>query len=135
MSLRGGAAQAAPPISVKPAGVMDVSQDEGANAVMGRGLRIALRVVQAGLLVYAACQLFGINRDEVGVLAFAWSIPWVISFFITLLLVPTLVRLGWRRFGRLFPTWAIATIISIMSWVVATMLCWKVLGIVLLLAD
>lgn len=110
---------------------MDVPQDRA----MGRGLRIAVGVVQAALLVYAAYQLFRIHRDEVGVNAFAWSIPWVISFFITLLLVPALVRLGWRRFGRLFPTWAIATIISTMSWVVATMLCWMVLGIVLILAD
>ena len=112
-----------------------MSHDDVANAAMGRGLRIGLRTVQAALVAYAACQLFRIGRGEVGVNALAWSIPWVISFFVTLLLVPALIRLGWRRFGRLFPTWAIATIISTMSWVVATMLCWMVLGIVLILAD
>lgn len=116
---------------------MVVSQDQAevTNPDMNRPRRIALRVVQAGLLAYTGYQLFRINRDEVGVMAFGWSIPWVILVFITLLLIPVLVRLGWRRFGRPAPTWIIATIISTMSWVVVTMLCWMVLGIVLILRD
>ena len=39
--------------------------------------------------------------------------PYKLTLFLSLLLA--LVRLGWRRFGRLLPTWVIATIISIMS--------------------
>ena len=110
-------------------------QNDAANADMNGPRHIALRVVQACLLAYTGYQLFRINQDEVGIKAFAWSIPWVILVFINLLLIPVLVRLGWRRFGRPVPTWIIATIISTMSWVVATMLCWMVLGIVLILRD
>lgn len=102
---------------------------------MNRPRRIALRVVQAGLLAYAGYQLFRIIRDEIGISAFGWSIPWGILVVIDLLLIPVLVRLGWRRFDRPAPTWIIAIIISTMSWVVATMLCWMVLGIVLILRD
>ena len=114
---------------------MTVQQDEEAIAEMGRGQRNALRIVQAILLAYAGWQLFHIYRTEQGVFAFGWSIPWVIAVVLIILLIPVLVRLGWRRFGWVGPSWAIATIITTMSWVVATMLCWMVLGIVLILRD
>jgi hypothetical protein len=116
---------------------MVVSEDrnDAANPDIKRPGRIALRVVQAGLLAYAGYQLFRIIRDEAGINAFGWSIPWIILLFVNLLLIPALVRLGWRRFGRPAPTWIIAIVISTMSCVVATMLCWMVLGVVLILLD
>jgi len=116
---------------------MVVTQDQNdvGDTGMNRPRRIALRLVQASLFAYAGYQLFRINHDEAGIKAFAWSIPWLLLILINLLLIPVVVRLGWRRFGRSTPTWIIAAIISTMSWVVATMLCWIVLGIILILRD
>jgi len=114
---------------------MEAQQDEETIPEMGRGLKIALRTVQGGLLAYAGYRLLRIYQIEQGIFAFVWSIPWFIAVLLIILLVPALVRLGWRRFGRPGPTWAIATIIVSMSWVVVTMLCWMVLGLVLILSD
>ena len=80
-------------------------------------------------------ELFGIPLDTLlAVLATALGVAAGILVVLAFR-NPVLVRLGWRRFGRPVPTWIIATIISTMSWVVATMLCWMVLGIVLILRD
>jgi hypothetical protein len=115
--------------------VVTQGQDDRAKVDGNSAPRIALRAVQAILLAYAGYQLFRISRDGLDIQALAWSIPWILLIAIALLLVPVLVRLGWRRFGRPAPTWIIAAIISTMSWVVVTMLCWIVLGIVLILRD
>lgn len=114
---------------------MTVQQDEEAAAEMGRAQWTALRSLQAALLAYAAYALFRIYRTEEGMTAFAWAIPWLVLVAIVLLLLPALVRLGWRRFRRPAPAWAIAAIVCTTSWAVVTMLFWMALGIVLILSD
>lgn len=109
-------------------------KDDGSPG-MGRSMRVALRIVQAALLAFAGYQLFRANQTDNAIHAFAWSIPWLIFALISLVVLPTLVRLGWRRFGRRTPTWTVAMIISTTAWAVATMLCWMGLGIVLILSD
>lgn len=110
-------------------------RDEIAKPDIGPGLRIALRTVQVALVACAGWQLFRIDHDENAVNAFAGSVPWVILILLTLLLVPPLVRRGWRRFGRTGPTWAIAAIVATTTWAISTVLCWMALTIVLILTD
>jgi hypothetical protein len=114
---------------------MTVPHDEEINTDMGRGQLIALRTVQFAILVFAGWRLFRVNQDEAGVIALAWSIPWVILLIVATLLIPVLVKLGWRRFGRTGPTWTIATVVSTTTWAVVTILCWMIFGLVLLFSD
>lgn len=114
---------------------MTVQQDEEIRADMDRGQRIALKIVQFAVVVFAGWRLFRVNQDEIGIIALAWSIPWVILLIVATLLIPTLVKLGWRRFGRAGPTWTIATVVSTTTWAVVTILCWMIFGLVLLLSD
>ena len=110
-------------------------QDELADAQLGQVSRIATRAVQAALLALASWRLLRVNSSEDGVNAFAGSIPWVILMLMALLLMPTLIRLGWQRFGRVSPTWVIAAVVFVTIWAISTVLCWMALTIVLILSD
>lgn len=114
---------------------MAVQPDQNVHAAMSRNQRIALRLIQVAVLSFAIYRLLRVNQVHSGVYAIGWSIPWAILAAAAILLVPTLIRLGWRRFGRLAPTWAIATVVSVSVWGVVTVLCWMALSIVLILSD
>lgn len=109
--------------------------DELAGAHPGQGSRMATRAVQAALLAFASWGLLRINSGEDGVNAFAGSVPWVILILMALVLMPTLIRLGWRRFGRVGPTWAVAAVLSVTIWAISTVLCWMAITVLLILTD